>query len=228
MSTARSIAPPGRSCSPSAARSAAARPDRPKITRGYRLEAKHVIHAVGPVWSGGASGEDDLLACCYRSALALAAGHRLASIAFPAISTGVYQFPPDRAARIAVGTVAADIANAPRGISRVVFCCFSPDAAERHQKAFIELGLVLRLNDGSAPRPNSSATVLPPELRHAGASAVVCATAAQPIRPGSSQVTSRVGMVSSSAAWGGCASKAERNCGSSSSGPSPLATPPVR
>ena len=112
-----------------------------KITRGYRLEAKHVIHAVGPVWSGGKSGEDDLLAGCYRSALALAAGHRLASIAFPAISTGVYQFPPDRAARIAVGTVAADITHSPRGISRVVFCCFAPDAAERHQEAFVELGL---------------------------------------------------------------------------------------
>src|SRR4029077_6817258 len=97
-----------------------------KITGGYRLKASHVIHAVGPVWSGGDKGEDDLLASCYRTALALAgehrlppcsrsapalAGeHRLASIAFPAISTGVYRFPPERAARIAVGTVAADIA----------------------------------------------------------------------------------------------------------------------
>src|SRR6195256_444814 len=78
-----------------------------KITRGYRLKAKHVIHAVGPVWSGGDKGEEDLLASCYRSALALAAEHRLASIAFPAISTGIYSFPPHRAARLAVGTVAA-------------------------------------------------------------------------------------------------------------------------
>src|SRR5713101_8983849 len=77
-----------------------------KITRGYRLKAKHVIHAVGPVWGGGDKGEDDLLASCYRTSLVLAAGHRLASIAFPAISTGVYGFPADRAARIAVGTVA--------------------------------------------------------------------------------------------------------------------------
>ena len=98
-----------------------------KITRGYRLKAKHVIHAVGPVWGGGREGEEDLLASCYRTSLALAAEHGLASLAFPAISTGVYRFPPDRAARIAVGTVAADVANAARSIKRVVFCCFSPD-----------------------------------------------------------------------------------------------------
>src|SRR5215468_4900123 len=72
-----------------------------KITRGYRLKAKHVIHAVGPVWGGGDKDEDDLLASCYRTALTLAAEHHLASIAFPAISTGIYAFPADRAARIA-------------------------------------------------------------------------------------------------------------------------------
>src|SRR4029079_5926676 len=80
-----------------------------KITRGYRLKAKHVIHAVGPVWSGGDQGEDALLASCYRTALALATEHRLASIAFPAISTGIYLFPAERAARIAVSTAAAEI-----------------------------------------------------------------------------------------------------------------------
>jgi O-acetyl-ADP-ribose deacetylase (regulator of RNase III) len=112
-----------------------------KITRGYRLKAKHVIHAVGPVWSGGDNGEDVLLAACYRTSLVLAAEHRLGSIAFPAISTGVFHFPADLAARIAVGTVAADIASAPRGIARVVFCCFSPDAAEHHHEAFVDLGL---------------------------------------------------------------------------------------
>jgi O-acetyl-ADP-ribose deacetylase len=112
-----------------------------KITRGYRLQAKHVIHAVGPVWGGGHKGEDDLLASCYRTALMLAAEHRLASIAFPAISTGVYRFPADRAARIAVGTAAAEVANAARGITRVVFCCFAPDSAEHHRDAFVELGL---------------------------------------------------------------------------------------
>jgi O-acetyl-ADP-ribose deacetylase (regulator of RNase III) len=112
-----------------------------KITRGYRLEASHVIHAVGPVWSGGDKGEDDLLASCYRTALALATEHRLASLAFPAISTGIYRFPPERAARIAVGTVAAEVAHAAGGLTRVVFCCFSPDAAAHHQGAFTELGL---------------------------------------------------------------------------------------
>jgi len=112
-----------------------------KITHGYRLKAKHVIHAVGPVWGGGKKGEEDLLASCYRTALVLAGERSASSIAFPAISTGVYRFPPERAARIAVGTVAAEIAHAPRGIARVVFCCFSPDSAEHHTQAFTELGL---------------------------------------------------------------------------------------
>jgi O-acetyl-ADP-ribose deacetylase len=112
-----------------------------KITGGYRLKASHVIHAVGPVWGGGDKGEDDLLASCYRTALTLAAEHRLASVAFPAISTGIYRFPPERAARIAVGTVAGEIGPQPRGIERVVFCCFSPDAAEHHRDAFVALGL---------------------------------------------------------------------------------------
>jgi len=112
-----------------------------KITRGHRLKAKHVIHAVGPVWSGGEKGEDDHLASCYRTAFELAATHRLGSIAFPAISTGVYRFPPDRAARIAVGTISSELAVASRGITRVVFCCFSPDAAESHIDALTALGL---------------------------------------------------------------------------------------
>ena len=113
-----------------------------KITGGYRLTAKHVIHAVGPVWHGGGSDEEALLAGCYRSALDLAAAHALASIAYPAISTGVYGFPADLAARIAVGIVASEIAAHPRGMTRVVFCCFAPDSAEHHKDAFAELGLV--------------------------------------------------------------------------------------
>jgi O-acetyl-ADP-ribose deacetylase len=112
-----------------------------KITRGYRLPARHVIHAVGPVWNGGDDGEDDLLASCYRTALDLAAAHALVSVAFPAISTGVYRFPPERAARIAVGTVAAELAAAPRGIVRVVFCCFTAAAADQHIAALTDLGL---------------------------------------------------------------------------------------
>jgi len=113
-----------------------------KITRGYRLKARYVIHAVGPVWHGGSHDEDALLAGCYRTALDLAADHKLTSIAFPAISTGVYHFPPDRAARVAVGTVASEIAAHPRGMKRVIFCCFSAESAEHHKAAFAELGLV--------------------------------------------------------------------------------------
>ena len=112
-----------------------------KITLGYRLPAKHVIHAVGPVWNGGGSGEADLLASCYRTALELAAAHALASIAFPAISTGIYGFPADRAARAAVGTVVAELAASARGITRVIFCCFAAAAADHHVAALTELGL---------------------------------------------------------------------------------------
>src|SRR5580700_11263198 len=112
-----------------------------KITRGHRLPAKHVIHAVGPVWNGGGEGEEELLASCYRTALDLAVAHRLTSIAFPAISTGIYRFPADHAARVAVGTVAAELASSPRGIARVVFCCFAPAAADHHSAAFADLGL---------------------------------------------------------------------------------------
>ena len=93
-----------------------------RITRGYRLPARHVIHTVGPVWRGGARGEADLLASCYRRSLELAAEHGVATIAFPCISTGVYGYPADEAARIAVGTV-RDIVT--QSFREVVFCCFS-------------------------------------------------------------------------------------------------------
>ena len=114
-----------------------------KITRGYRLTARHVIHAVGPVWHGGKSNEDELLASCYRSALVLAAEHALGSVAFPAISTGVYRFPLDRAARIAVGTVVRELsgADARAELQRVVFCCFNRSVATDYEDAFAELGL---------------------------------------------------------------------------------------
>ena len=112
-----------------------------KIPGGHRLPAKHVLHAVGPIWNGGGEGEEGLLASCYRTALDLAVAHRLTSIAFPAISTGIYRFPADHAARIAVGTVAAELAGSPRGIARVVFCCFAPAAADHYSAAFADLGL---------------------------------------------------------------------------------------
>jgi O-acetyl-ADP-ribose deacetylase (regulator of RNase III) len=92
-----------------------------KITRGHRLPARHVIHTVGPVWHGGGSGEAELLASCYRRALALAAARGLRSLAFPAISTGVYGYPAALAAEVAVTSIRAGLSAAVP----VVFCCFS-------------------------------------------------------------------------------------------------------
>ena len=99
-----------------------------RITPGFRLPARFVIHTVGPVWRGGGAGEDDALASAYRSSLARAAEQGLGTIAFPAISTGVYGFPADRAARIAVETVRAWHAER-HGPQRVTLVAFSPDAA---------------------------------------------------------------------------------------------------
>ncbi|WP_424595308.1 O-acetyl-ADP-ribose deacetylase [Bradyrhizobium sp.] len=110
-----------------------------KITKGYGLAAKHVIHAVGPVWHGGEQGEGEQLASCYRRALELCQANGLASVAFPAISTGVYRFPADRAAGIAVGTVVEALATAP-GMSQVIFCCFSDAGARLHQQALASFG----------------------------------------------------------------------------------------
>ena len=96
-----------------------------KATPGFWLSARWVFHAVGPVWSGGHRNEDELLAGCYRRCLELAAEHQVRSIAFPAISTGVYQFPPDRAARIAVETVKAHVEGS--GVDLVNFVCFNSE-----------------------------------------------------------------------------------------------------
>ncbi len=94
-----------------------------KITAGYGLPASHVIHTVGPVWRGGRAGEDDLLAKCYRRSLEVARENDVRTLAFPAISTGVYRFPVPRAAGIAVGTVAEFLAKTD-AINQVIFCCF--------------------------------------------------------------------------------------------------------
>jgi O-acetyl-ADP-ribose deacetylase (regulator of RNase III) len=110
-----------------------------KITSGYRLPARHVIHAVGPVWNGGNRGEDEALASCYISAIGLCQTHGLASIAFPAISTGVYRFPAGRAARIAVST-AVEVRPMAPSVSRIIFCCFSNDSARLHAQAMAEVG----------------------------------------------------------------------------------------
>src|SRR3954468_25085844 len=104
-----------------------------KITRGYNLPARHVIHAVGPRWSGGNRGEDAKLASCYRRSLEIAAEHNLRSIAFPAISTGIYSFPPERAAPLVVRTVHDALAEFP--LERVIFCCFSQASADLHMSA---------------------------------------------------------------------------------------------
>jgi O-acetyl-ADP-ribose deacetylase (regulator of RNase III) len=114
-----------------------ARTGEAKRTRGYRLPARHVIHAVGPVWRGGTAGEDAALASCYRTAMALAAEARLRSIAFPAISTGIYGFPIERATRIAVAEVRTALSAAGTPLERVVFCCFS-DADRRIYEAVLE------------------------------------------------------------------------------------------
>jgi O-acetyl-ADP-ribose deacetylase (regulator of RNase III) len=119
-----------------------------KITAGYQLPARHVIHAVGPIWRDGFAGEDAALASCYRRAIALCHGHGLRSLAFPAISTGVYRFPPDRAARIALTSTAAALIAAP-GLAKVVFCCFSDTSARLHQQALAQIA-------ASPPAPGSS------------------------------------------------------------------------
>jgi O-acetyl-ADP-ribose deacetylase (regulator of RNase III) len=91
-----------------------------RLTSGYRLPARHVIHAVGPVWNGGAQGEDELLASAYRSCMRIAVAHGLSSLAFPAISCGAYRFPAERAASIAIRTVREDLRD-QRVVKRVVF-----------------------------------------------------------------------------------------------------------
>jgi O-acetyl-ADP-ribose deacetylase (regulator of RNase III) len=106
---------------------------------GYRLPARHVIHAVGPVWHGGGQGEDHALASCYRRAVELGQINDLASIAFPAISTGVYRFPADRAATVAVQATIDALATAPT-VTCIVFCCFSADSARLHAEALAGFG----------------------------------------------------------------------------------------
>ncbi|WP_227107086.1 O-acetyl-ADP-ribose deacetylase [Chromobacterium rhizoryzae] len=105
-----------------------------KLTAGYRLPARHVIHTVGPVWQGGAHGEAELLAACYRNSLALAARHGLDGIAFPAISCGVYGYPQQQAAVIAVETVRDWLAREPHGLRRVLLVAFDDAMAGRYRQ----------------------------------------------------------------------------------------------
>lgn len=103
-----------------------------KITKGYRLKARHIIHTVGPVWRGGNHAEPDLLRSCYTESLKLAAGHGLSSLAFPCISTGIYGYPADLAARMAIETVREFMAQSP-SFSQIIFCCFSRQDLELYQ-----------------------------------------------------------------------------------------------
>ena len=105
-----------------------------KITKGYRLPARHVIHTVGPVWQGGHAGEPDLLASCYRDSLQLALKHGISSIAFPAISCGIYGYPPAQAVILAVATV-RDFCHAQAGVAKVVFVSFSADIQQLYEQA---------------------------------------------------------------------------------------------
>lgn len=109
-----------------------------RLTAGYNLPARHVIHTVGPVWHGGDQNEDQLLADCYRNSLQLAVDHKLRSIAFPSISTGVYRFPIDRASRIALRVILDFIATEDAA-PRVVLTCFSEQDLQAYQKAYNEL-----------------------------------------------------------------------------------------
>jgi O-acetyl-ADP-ribose deacetylase (regulator of RNase III) len=108
-----------------------------RLTRGYRLRARHVIHTVGPVWQGGNHGEDALLESCYRNSLALVQRHGIRAVAFPAISTGIYRFPLERATEIAVATTAAALATMPD--TRVTFMCFGEEALAAYQAALARL-----------------------------------------------------------------------------------------
>ena len=108
-----------------------------RITKGYRLPARHVIHTVGPIWRGGNHGEPDLLASCYRESLKLAVAHDVGSIAFPAISCGVYGYPIPAAARIALAQITA-VLRETTSITRVIFACFGAEVLQAFQAALRE------------------------------------------------------------------------------------------
>lgn len=109
-----------------------------KITQGYDLPARHVIHTVGPVWSGGGDDEDELLRSCYENSLKVAVAHGVTSIAFPSISTGVYRFPLQRATHIAINTVVRFLAK-DESIQKVIFCTFGQAATHEYQEALRKL-----------------------------------------------------------------------------------------
>jgi O-acetyl-ADP-ribose deacetylase (regulator of RNase III) len=109
-----------------------------RLTRGYRLPAKHVIHTVGPVWNGGGRGEPDLLASCYRSCFRIAREQRLRTLAFPAISCGVYRFPVDQAVEIALRETLAEL-SASDAVEKVIFACFGEDVFAAYRRGIEDI-----------------------------------------------------------------------------------------
>jgi O-acetyl-ADP-ribose deacetylase (regulator of RNase III) len=109
------------------------KPGEAKITKGYRLPARYIIHTVGPVWRGGASNEGEVLSSCYRRFLEVASENAITSIAFPSVSTGIYGFPIEKACLIAVSTTRAFLAKGT-AITEVVFCCFSPGDLQQYHE----------------------------------------------------------------------------------------------
>lgn len=107
---------------------------RAKITRGYNLKAKFVIHTVGPVWHGGSEHEPDLLASCYRESLRVGAEYGVRTIAFPCISTGVYGYPPEQAARVAIRSVRSTLTELAHEFREIIFCCFSNTDLSHYEK----------------------------------------------------------------------------------------------
>lgn len=116
-----------------------------RLTPGFRLPARHILHTVGPVWKGGQAAEDEFLASCYRSTLERAAGEGFRSLAFPAISTGVYGFPKDRAAAIALG-VCRDFTAVPSSLRMILFTCMDDETFSIYQKTAEKLKLPLRMD----------------------------------------------------------------------------------
>lgn len=109
-----------------------------KITKGYKLPAKYVIHTVGPIWRGGGRGEDDLLASCYRNSLRLAAENGIKTIAFPSISTGAYRFPVKRAARIAIMEIMKFLSE-DKNVDKVMMVCFDKETMKAYVEALNEV-----------------------------------------------------------------------------------------